>query len=80
MALVDVHLAARPRVALQTLAVKGTVRVHTLSRVLTRIAVGCNRQAPITGMEALDRVSHTWTVEAGRIVIARGLGVQESAS
>lgn len=40
MALVDVHLTARPRVALQTLAVEGAVRVHTFPCVLTGIAIG----------------------------------------
>lgn len=40
MALVDVHLATRPRIALQTLAVERTIRVHTFSCVLTRVAIG----------------------------------------
>lgn len=46
---VDVHLAARPRVALQTLTVEGAICVHTLSCMLARIAVGCKTQALITG-------------------------------
>lgn len=40
MALVDVHLATRPRIALQTLAVERTICVHTFSCVLTRVAIG----------------------------------------
>lgn len=40
MALVDVHLTARPRIAPQTLAVEGAVCVHTFSCMLTRVAIG----------------------------------------
>lgn len=40
MALVDVHLATRPCIALQTLTVEGTICVHTFSCMLTRVAVG----------------------------------------
>lgn len=40
MTLVDVHLTARPCVALQTLAVEGAICIHTLSCMLTRVTVG----------------------------------------
>lgn len=40
VALIDVHLAARPCIALQTLTVEGTVRVHTFSCMLAGIAIG----------------------------------------
>lgn len=40
MTLVDVHLTARPCVALQTLTVEGAICIHTLSCMLTRVTVG----------------------------------------
>lgn len=55
MALVDVHLAAGPGIAFQTLAVEGTVRVHALPRVLARVAVGWKTQAPVTGTRGVAR-------------------------
>lgn len=57
MALVDVHLATRPCIALQTLTVERTIRVHTFSCVLTRVAIGWKRQALVTGTKALDGAS-----------------------
>lgn len=40
MTLVDVHLTARPCVALQTLTVEGAICIHTLSCMLTGVTVG----------------------------------------
>lgn len=40
MTLIDVHLTTRPCIALQTFTVEGTICVHTLSCMLTRIAIG----------------------------------------
>lgn len=57
MALVDVHLTARPRIAPQTLAVEGAVCVHTFSCMLTRVAIGWKKQASVPQIKALDGVS-----------------------
>lgn len=64
MTLVDVHLAARPCVALQTLTVEGAVCIHTLSRMLTRVTVGCNTQEPVVSRtKRLPESPQRWITE-----------------
>lgn len=57
MTLIDVHLTTRPCIALQTFTVEGTICVHTLSCMLTRIAIGWKTQALIIGIKAPDGLS-----------------------
>lgn len=73
MALVDVHLTARPRVALQTLAVEGAVCVHTFPCMLTRIAIGWKTQAPVTRITAQNRVSTRVDYRCGLQALGPGI-------